>query len=135
MDALSVAPERLTRQQWLLGAAVAALFAGVVGASQIVPLLAFLVHLGEGFGDRSSMVWDALRSEWGIYLAYGAVAAVAGYVVWRLRDSAARVLWPVLWRAVVLYVPVSLVVTFCIAFASALIHDRPMIFFGFEVLG
>lgn len=135
METVTLTGERVSQRQWLLGGAVALMFVGLVGASQIVSLFAFFVHPGETFGDRFSILWDIVRAEWGVYLAYGVVAAAAGYLVWKLRgDYAARDLWPVVWRAAVVYVPVSIVVTFCIALGSALIHDRPLFFLGFEVL-
>ncbi|MFI5428969.1 hypothetical protein [Aeromicrobium sp. UC242_57] len=124
------------QRQWLLGVVVSALFVGLEGVSRIFSLVAFAVHIGEGLGDRLSVVGDVLREEWGVYLAYGVVAAIATYLLWRLREAwTVRDLWSVIWRAVVVYVPVSIVVTFFIALGSALIHDRPMFFFGFEVIG
>ncbi|WP_456696961.1 hypothetical protein [Aeromicrobium sp. P5_D10] len=135
METVSLTGERLSQRQWLLGGAVALMFVGLVGASQIVSLFAFFVHPGDGFDGRFSILWDIVRQEWGVYLAYGVIGAIAGNLVWRLRaEYAARDLWPVIWRAAVVYVPTSIVVTFVIALGSALIHDRPMFFLGFEVL-
>lgn len=135
METVTLRGERVSQRNWLLGAAVAVMFAGLAGASQIVSLLAFFVDPGEAFSDRFSILWDIVRDEWGVYLAYVVVAAAAGYLVWKLREEyTARDLWPVVWRAAVVYVPISIVVTFCIAVGSALIHDRPLFFFGFEVL-
>lgn len=116
---------------WVTAGALAALFVALEGLVAGLDLLVFFARAGEQIEDR----WDLFADEWLRYLLYALVGLAAAYVLRLAARGEVSFEWPTLiLRAVILYVPVSLVVTFVVGFVFALAHDFSFQFLGFEVL-
>ncbi len=127
--------EHPLRHLWLASTVVAALFVAAQGLWQALAVLVLFPAPWSDQSGQSSIRWEVLRSEWGIYLAFAVVAAAAGYLLWRAAaDGVAHDYVPLLARAVLLYFPVSIVFNFVIGFGRALAHGNPFQFFGLQLL-
>lgn len=133
MTALSPQMDRVLTRPWSTAAALAALFVALQTLMGAIDLMVFFgPSSGFGFGDRLETIGD----EWLRYVVYMVIGLSAAYVLRLAARSDIPLAWPTLvLRAVILYVPVSIVATFVAAFIYALAHDLSFHFLGMEVLG
>ncbi len=123
----------LTRP-WVTAAALAALFVALEGLMAGVYLLVFFAREGDQIQDR----WEIFGNEWWRYALYALLGLAAAYVLRQAARSGLSPAWPTLIvRTAILYVPVSLAMSFLTALLFAVTHDHdlPLYFFGLEVLG
>ena len=133
MTQLTPQIERTLTRPWATAAALAALFVALAALMDAINLLVFFgSDSGFGLGDRLESIGD----EWLRYATYLVIALAAAYVLRLAARSDISQAWPTLvLRAVIVYVPVSIVATFVAAFIYALAHDLSFPFLGIEVLG
>lgn len=131
MTAISPQMERTLTRPWSTAVALAALFVALEGVMSGVRVL--LLFWGEG--ASWSLRWEILRDEWSIYAAYLVIGLAAAYVLRLAARGDSTGGWPtVVLRAVLVYLPVSLVLSFVAFFIYAVSHDLPLRFLGIEVL-
>ena len=132
MTALSPQLERTLTRPWSTAAALAALFAALEGLMGGVNIFLFIASFGDELGPRL----DILGQEWLRYSLYALIGLAAAYVLRLGMRSDVAHAWPTLVvRAAILYIPVSIVITFLVAFTYALAHDLSFPFLGIEILG
>lgn len=132
MTALSPQLERALTRPWSTAAALAALFVALEGLMSGVNLFAFFARADDQIEDR----WDLFGDEWLRYVLYLLIGLAAAHVLQlAVRSEVAHEWPPLVLRAVILYVPVSLVISFVVGLIYAVAHNLPFDFLGFEVLG
>jgi hypothetical protein len=132
MTALTPQLERTLTRPWSTAAALAALFVALEGLMGAVNMLVWVGSYSDEIDERL----DILGTEWLRYLVFALVGLAAAYVLRLAARSEVTYAWPTLvLRAVILYVPVAIAITFVVAFIYALAHDQSFQFFGFGVLG
>ncbi len=123
---------RTLTHPWASAAAVAAVFVALEGLMAGVDLVVFFARAGEQIEDR----WAILGDDWLRYALYLIIGLAAGYILRLAARGEVTHEWPTLMlRAVLVYLPVSLVLNFAVAFMYAVTHDLPLHFFGLQVLG
>lgn len=131
MTALSPQLERSLTRPWATATALAALFVAFDGLLAGANLFVFFARAGDQIGDRWEIFWD----DWLRYVLYLLIGFAAACVLRLAARGEISQAWPTLiLRAVIVYVPVHLVVTFVVGFIFALTHDLGFDFLGFQVL-
>ena len=125
--------ERTLTRPWSTAVAVAALFVALEGLMGAINLMVFFGSSSDvDFGERLGIIGD----EWLRYVVYAVVGLAAAYVLRLAARSEIATAWPTLvLRAVIVYVPVSVLITFVVTLIYALVHDLSFPFLGIQVLG